>query len=67
MADHVAKDDEDCIRYIRRLLQYLPDNFHESPARAGEYTFNGERGKTIASVIPESKRHAYDMHKSSTA
>lgn len=63
MADHVAKDDEDCIRYIRRLLQYLPDNFHESPARAGEYTFNGERGKTIASVIPESKRHAYDMHK----
>ena len=33
MADHVAKDDEDCIRYIRRLLQYLPDNFHESPAR----------------------------------
>lgn len=63
MADHVAKDDEDCIRYIRRLLQYLPDNFHESPARAGEYTFNGERGKTIVSVIPESKRHAYDMHK----
>lgn len=63
MADHVAKDDKDCIRYIRRLLQYLPDNFHESPARAGEYTFNGERGKTIASVIPESKRHAYDMHK----
>ena len=63
MADHVAKDDEDCIRYIRRLLQYLPDNFHESPARAGEYTFNGESGKTIASVIPESKRHAYDMHK----
>ena len=63
MADHVARDDEDCIRYIRRLLQYLPDNFHESPARAEEYAFDGERGKTLASVIPESKRHAYDMHK----
>lgn len=63
MADHVAEDDKDCIRYIRRLLQYLPDNFHESPARAKGYTFNEERGKTIASVIPESKRHAYDMHK----
>lgn len=63
MADHVARDDEDCIRYIRRLLQYLPDNFHESPAQAEEYAFDRERGKTIASVIPESKRHAYDMHK----
>lgn len=63
MADHVAANDEDCIRYIRRLLQYLPDNFHERPARAENYTFNSERGKNIASLIPESRRHSYDMHK----
>ena len=63
MADHVAEDDEDCIGYIKRLLSYLPDNFHERPERAKEYTFHEERGKTIASLMPESKRHAYDMHK----
>ncbi|MDE6891308.1 MAG: acyl-CoA carboxylase subunit beta [Lachnospiraceae bacterium] len=63
MADHVAANDEDCIRYIKRLLQYLPDNFHERPARAKDYTYNAERGKSIASLIPESRRHSYDMHK----
>lgn len=63
MADHVAADDKDCIRYIKRLLQYLPDNFHESPKKTGDFVFDEVRGKSIVSVIPESKRHPYDMHK----
>ncbi|MCM1135455.1 MAG: acyl-CoA carboxylase subunit beta [Clostridium sp.] len=63
MADHVADSDEDCIRYIKRLLGYLPDNFHEKPARSGDCPFDEKRREAIASIIPESSRHPYDMHK----
>lgn len=63
MADHVANSDEDCIRYIRRLLRYLPDNFHVKPPRAGSFQYREEKAEVIGSVIPESRRRPYDMHK----
>ncbi|MBR5799523.1 MAG: acyl-CoA carboxylase subunit beta [Lachnospiraceae bacterium] len=63
IADHVAANDEDCIRFVKTLLRYLPDNYREMPQVLNEYKFTLNKKPDINAIIPESARHAYDMHK----
>jgi acetyl-CoA carboxylase carboxyltransferase component len=58
--DNLAADDEDAIAQARRYFSYLPQRWREEPDAI-------EPGKPAtsldASVIPESERRGYDMHK----
>ena len=63
MADYVAEDDKSCIRYLKKLLSYLPDNYQEKPPITNNVFFNSINEKRIQGIIPESSRQPYDMHK----
>jgi acetyl-CoA carboxylase carboxyltransferase component len=58
--DNLATDDADAIAQARRCFSYLPGNWREPPPV-------GEPAKPItgltASMIPESERRGYDMHR----
>ena len=58
--DNLASDDEDAIAQAKRYFSYLPQRWREEPDAI-------EPGKPAmpldASVIPESERQGYDMHK----
>lgn len=63
MADYVAENDKACIRNIRKLLEYLPDNYREKPGALNKYVFDKRKSDRIGSIIPESNRHIFDIHK----
>lgn len=63
MADCVVPDDEACIQQIKTLLKYLPDHCHDVPKILPDYKYLAKKKPDIAGIIPESSRHAYDMHK----
>lgn len=65
MADHVAGSDEECISYIKELLDYLPSNCQRIPAPAPceQVEYSAQKPEEIQDIIPESARHAYDMHR----
>lgn len=63
MADCVVPDDEACIQQIKTLLKYLPEHCHDVPKVLPDYKYLAKKKPDIASIIPESSRHAYDMHK----
>ncbi len=63
MADYVARDDAECIQYIRNLLQYLPDNYRRHPNCMEHYEYNEKKLQKLSTIIPESGRHAYDVRK----
>jgi acetyl-CoA carboxylase carboxyltransferase component len=58
--DNLAVDDADAIAQARRYFSYLPENWRHEPSPV-------EPGKPAvpleASMIPESERAGYDMHK----
>jgi acetyl-CoA carboxylase carboxyltransferase component len=58
--DNLATDDADAIAQARRYFSYLPENWREEPPSV-------EPGKPAtaldSSLIPESERRGYDMHK----
>jgi len=58
--DNLATDDEDAIAQAKRYFSYLPQRWREEPEAI-------EPGKPAmpldGSVIPESERQGYDMHK----
>ena len=58
--DNLATDDADAIAQAQRYFSYLPGNWREAPPV-------GEPAKPItgltASMIPESERSGYDMHR----
>ena len=58
--DNLATDDEDAIAQARRYFSYLPQRWRDEP----EAVEPGKPATTLdASVIPESERRGYDMHK----
>lgn len=63
MADYVASDEKDCIAFIKLLLSYLPDNCKQKPAVLPKYEYSENKTIDIRTIIPESNRQAYDMHK----
>src|SRR6266516_80273 len=58
--DNLATDDADAIAQARRYFSYMPQNWREEP----DSLEPGKPATTLdASVIPESERQGYDMHK----
>jgi acetyl-CoA carboxylase carboxyltransferase component len=58
--DNLATDDADAIAQARRYFSYLPENWRQEPTPIEP----GKPATTLdASLIPESERAGYDMHK----
>jgi len=58
--DNLATDDTDAIGQARRYFSYMPQRWREEP----DWLEPGKPATTLdSSVIPESERKGYDMHK----
>lgn len=55
-----ATNDLDCIRQVKNLLSYLPQNCEEKPA-ALPYQLGEEVREALEGIVPESANQPYDM------
>ena len=61
VADLVAKNDEECLALIRRLLGFLPSNFETAPPRKETADDPTRALETLEKIVPEDMRRAYNM------
>jgi propionyl-CoA carboxylase beta chain len=57
----VAADDADCLRMIRELLSYLPQNNREDPPRKPSNDPPGRMDSALDTLVPESSNQPYDI------
>jgi methylmalonyl-CoA decarboxylase subunit alpha len=63
VADLECKDDAACIAAVRDYLSYFPSRAGEKPPRKLSGDPPDRRDETLLSVVPDSARQAYDVHK----
>ena len=63
LADVVVQNDYECIKSIKKLLEYLPDNYLCKPIVSQRFSYNKKSLAAITEEFPESKRRAFDVHK----
>ncbi|UCG52859.1 MAG: methylmalonyl-CoA carboxyltransferase [Candidatus Latescibacterota bacterium] len=61
VAHFMAKNDQDCIVQIRRLLQFLPQNNLDEPPRIETEDDVNRTDVTLNSIIPDNPKEPYDM------
>jgi acetyl-CoA carboxylase carboxyltransferase component len=61
VADLTARNDEECLSLIRRLLDFLPSNFQSSPPRKERGDDPGRSLDGIDGIVPEDMRKAYNV------
>jgi acetyl-CoA carboxylase carboxyltransferase component len=61
VADLTAKNDDECLSVIRRLLSLLPSNCQASPPRREPADDPGRLLDTIDRIVPEEMRKAYNV------
>ncbi len=61
VADLIAKNDQDCLALLRRLLSFLPSNCQSSPPSNGSRQDSGRLLEGIAKIVPEDMRKAYNV------
>jgi propionyl-CoA carboxylase beta chain len=61
VAHFMAKNDQDCILQIRRLLQYLPQNNLDDPPRVETGDDVNRTDVALNSIIPDNTKEPYDM------
>lgn len=61
--DNEADSEDDAFRQIRTFLAYLPQNVWSLPARATPTDDPKRRDQDLLSIIPRSRRQAYDVRK----
>jgi propionyl-CoA carboxylase beta chain len=57
----VASDDADCIRMIRELMSFLPQNNREDPPRRACSDPAGRADAELDSIVPEASNQPYDI------
>jgi acetyl-CoA carboxylase carboxyltransferase component len=62
VCDFVAKNDEECIKLIKKLLTYLPDSYLTKPARIETGDDPNRCDEGLLTVVPDNPRGAFDMH-----
>src|SRR5438105_7474304 len=63
VADLECADDTACIAAVREYLSYFPSRAGEKPPRKACADPADRRSEELLTVIPESTRQAYDVHK----
>jgi propionyl-CoA carboxylase beta chain len=61
VAHFLAADDADCLRRIRHLLTYLPQNNHDDPPRRATLDPADREDPSLDSIVPEQSNLPYDM------
>jgi len=61
VTDLVAKNDEECLAMIRRLVSFLPANFEEKPPRKPTTDDPGRMLDILAKLVPEDMKRAYNI------
>lgn len=61
VAHFIAKNDQDCIVQIRRLLQYLPQNNLDESLRVDTGDDVNRADTSLNSIIPDNPKEPYDM------
>jgi acetyl-CoA carboxylase carboxyltransferase component len=61
VADLVAKNDEECIAALRRLVAFLPSNFAAAPPRKTTSDDPARPLDKLAKIVPEDMRRAYNV------
>ncbi len=55
-----ASNDVDCLRQVKQLLSYMPQNCEDKPKRL-DYTTGTEIREELEGIIPENANQPYDM------
>lgn len=63
VADNEAANEQDAFDQVRAFLSYLPSSVFELPPVRHSTDDPGRADEHLATVIPDSKRRAYDMRK----
>lgn len=61
VAHFLAADDRDCLRLIRELLGYLPQNNHEDPPRRLNADPPGREDPSLDDMVPRESNLPYDI------
>jgi propionyl-CoA carboxylase beta chain len=61
VAHFLAADDPDCLRRIRRLLEYLPQNNREDPPRKLSNDPVDRMDEELDRIVPEESNQPYDI------
>ncbi len=61
VAHLMAKNDQDCIIQIRKLLEYMPQNNLSDPPVVETKDDPGRRDEELNSIVPDSAKEPYDM------
>ena len=63
LIDLFAEDDAHCLQLVRQVLSYLPSNYKQLPPVVKTEDDPTRRLDDILSIMPQSLKRAYDMHK----
>jgi acetyl-CoA carboxylase carboxyltransferase component len=61
VTDLVARNDEECLAMIRRLLGFLPANFESAPPRKDATDDPARTLESLEKIVPEDMRRAYNV------
>jgi acetyl-CoA carboxylase carboxyltransferase component len=61
VTDVVAKNDEECLAMIRRLLGFLPSSFESAPPRKNTNDDPARALDSLEKIVPDDMRRAYDI------
>ena len=61
VGDNEAKDDEDCLRIIRRYLSYFPTNVYTSPPHVEPSDDPERRDEELLAIVPRNRKWPYNM------
>ncbi len=61
VAHLMAKNDQDCLLQVRRLLAYLPQNNLDDPPRVEPTDDPGRADEALNDIVPDDPRAPYDM------
>jgi propionyl-CoA carboxylase beta chain len=62
VAHFAARDDRECLRLIRELLDYLPSNNLDDPPVRSTSDASDREAPELDTLIPEQPNQPYDMH-----
>jgi len=62
VCDFRCKDEKECLDGIKKLLSFLPDNYHEDPPICDTGDDPDRLDYEIGTIIPTNPRKMYDMH-----
>jgi len=58
-----ASNDVECLKQVRDLVTYMPQNANEIPPQPTKFEFNASKLESIKSIIPDNSNLPYDIRK----